>query len=235
MNDNNDLARPADRALASQAPTGLQPPAFDPSRGKEVLGIECEHHYGITTHASPLDGDIISAVYRLLRNWHPTLADDDHTWGNESRNGWSRIVIRKNEKSPRFAFNPYGAPDGPGALWFDLRYRIATRETIQNELADKLAQAQRLRDEAMRERPTKIGTKRAHKKWGYAETSEREAELIARRWPSFCGLARTGWQTRMHEHRQPAIATETREGGNAAGGAVHEGADPQGIAQEPHP
>ena len=80
-----------------------------------------------------------------------------------------------------------------------------------------MRRAAQWREDALRERPTKIGTKRAQKAWRYAEYAEREAAFVASRWPEFSGLPREGWQSRMHEHCQPRQALEARRGETGTG------------------
>lgn len=183
------------------------------ARPDEVFGIECEHHYGITTHPMPEDGDVAREVYRLIRGaWHAPredgggLSDDDHSWEyapTEHPDGWSHIVIRKNENSPLFAFKPWWVEDGPGARWFDQKFRVATRSLIEREIADSLQWAERWQADADRQRDTIRGRKARTKYSSLAESSRREAEMIRSRWPQFDGSARTGWQERMHRYRDP--------------------------------
>jgi hypothetical protein len=181
----------------------------------EVFGIECRHHYGITTH-DLVDGEpAADTVYRLMREvWHQErgggrgLRDDNHTWEAveaEKSDWFSRIRIIKNAKSPYFLLNPYRMPDGPGAFWFDQEYRIATRGLIEREAAEALDWADKWEADAARQRDTIRGRKARAKYLSWAQSKRREAELIASRWPQFAGSDRTGWQNRLHNPK-PRIA-----------------------------
>jgi hypothetical protein len=187
---------------------------FDPSRD-EVFGIECEHHYGITTHPLPADGNAGAEVYRLIREaWHrDTLTDENHTFEIvEEAEYWSRVVIRKNEKSPLFAFKPWWCDDGAGALWFTQAFRIATRRSIDAEIVDRLGWAARWQQDADNQRDSIRGRKARAKYSGYAASARREADLARSRWPEFEGAPRTGWQERMHCHRDPSVSGRSRNG-----------------------
>jgi hypothetical protein len=185
---------------------------MDDDGGRDVFGIECEHHYGITTHPMPEHGDAGREVYRLIREaWHAPrddydgLSDDDHTWSvkvAENPAWWSRVDITKNERSPFFAWRPNWVDDGPGAHWFSQSFRIATRATIEAEIADRLARAAKWQAEAERQRDTVRGRKARSKYTGLAAMARREAELVRSRWPEFDGSPRTSWQKRMHRHRE---------------------------------
>jgi hypothetical protein len=204
----------------------------DPARS-EVFGIECEHHFGITTHPLHADGDVGQEVYRLIREaWHPTLTNDDHTFEIvENEQGWSRVVIRKNANSPLFAFKPWWCDDGDGALWFSQAYRVATRALIEAEVADRLGYAHQWQKQSDEQRDTIRGRKARAKYRSLAESVRREAELARSRWPEFEGLARTGWQERMHQHRDSdgsGEAVETAQTGSTVG----ESAGPQDIAHD---
>lgn len=121
-----------------------------PENSREVLGIECYHHYGITLHQL-VEGEAPSdTVYRLVRElWFAPkgtdrdVTDENHTWENvENLDNFrfSEIVLRKNEKSPRFInilnLPSYMYSDGPGAKWFDQKYRVATVGMIAAEIAN---------------------------------------------------------------------------------------------------
>lgn len=181
--------------------------------GEEVFGIECEHHYGITTHPLPTDGNVGREVYRLIREaWHAPregggLHDDDHDWEiseADAPDHWSRVVIRKNARSPLFVLRPSWYDDGPGALWFSQSFRIATRGSIEREIADKLGWADRWEKEANGQRDSARGRKRRDKLLSFAKHSRREAQGIQSRWPEFDGTSRTEWQQRLHKHRDNA-------------------------------
>lgn len=188
--------------------------------GADLLGIECLHHYGITTHAFRDGQTVAETVYWLIRNaWHREgLTDDNHTWvviENEAPR-WSRILIKKNENSPPFALRPSWVSDGPGANWFSQEYRAATLTNIAWEVAGKLAFADRCEAEAGRQRDTIRGRKLRQKQVSLAVSARREAELIRSRWPEFAGLERTGWQARMHEHLVPSPSFESHAASDAS-------------------
>jgi hypothetical protein len=201
-------AAPGPRATApSQVPVSALR-ASVPSRG--AFGIECDHHYGITTHEFREGQSVAETVYWLIRNaWHTKgLTDDNHTWEvveNETPS-WSRVRIIKNDKSPHFALKPWWVDDGAGAHWFSQEYRVATRATIDAEVAGKLHFAANCRARAERQRDTIRGRKERSKQLRYADMAEREAESVKRRWPEYSGEQREGWQARMHEHRVPEQA-----------------------------
>lgn len=184
----------------------------DASNG-EALGIECKHHYGITTHEFREGMSVADAVYWLIRNaWHTEgLTDDNHTWVVVERDapGWSYIRIIKNDKSPRFVLCPMWCPDGPGATWFTHEFRVATITTIAWEVAGLLAQADRWDADAERQRDTIKGRKARKKYASLAASNRRNAELVRSRWPAAYRLERTGWQRRMHEHLVPVSSMET--------------------------
>lgn len=196
---------------STEPANGLRPSGFDPSR--EVFGIECEHHYGITTHPLPEDGDIGREVYRLMREaWHPPrddhggLHDDDHTWDvdlADNPDWWSRVNIIKNDNSPLFVFNPWRIADGPGAPWFDQKFRVATRGLIDREVADKLSWADRWEREAAEQRDTIRGRKARAKYTSLARMARSDANMIRSRWPEYDGTPRSGWQENMHRKDDP--------------------------------
>lgn len=189
------------RAAIGQGEQGSGAPAF---------GIECEHHYGITTHAFRDGQTPAETAYWLIRNaWHrEALTDDNHTWEvvECEAPSWSRIRIIKNEKSPLFALCPSWCEDGPGALWFSQEYRVASATTIAWEIAGKIAQAERCEGDAARQKDTVRGRKERRRYESIAAQCRREAEFIRSRWPEYQGCERAGWQKRMHEHRVPEDA-----------------------------
>lgn len=222
MQVNDDQVRASD----GLSPT-VEPVPVSPLRASipDAVGIECRHHYGITTHDFRDGMTVPEIVYWLIRNaWHTkALTDDNHTWEVVEKDpmGWSYIHIIKNEKSPRFVLRPSWHPDGPGATWFTQEYRIATFTSIAWEIADLLAWADRWDADAERQRDTIRGRKARAKYNSYAKTKRREAEIVRSRWPGFQGIERTGLQKRWHEHRVPAQ------------GMSAEGQDPQGLGATP--
>jgi hypothetical protein len=184
----------------------------------EVFGIECEHHYGITTHEFREGQTPSETVYWLIRNaWHAPreegggLTDDNHTWEAvevEQPGCWSHIRIVKNAHSPHWLMNPLHMPDGAGATWFSQNYRVATRWSIDAEIAGKIEWAGGCRTKAASERDTVRGRKSRSDRLRWAQTAEREAEMIASRWPAYSARERTGWQRRLHEHRVPSPSQE---------------------------
>lgn len=171
--------------------------------GDEVFGIECRHHYGVTTHKIVSGEDVAWTVYKLTRGWHPLreggygLTDDNHTWETvvADKPGWfSRLVIRKNALSPPFlAFPglrlPWWVDDGPGAVWFSQDYRIATRTLVAAEVADKDQFAARCLAEAEQQRDTIRGRKSAQKSRSTAGHVTSQARFIEKRWPQYLGTA----------------------------------------------
>ncbi|AXQ68722.1 hypothetical protein HOU00_gp403 [Caulobacter phage CcrPW] len=156
-----------------------------PEDAAEVLGIECDHHYGITTHDLVPGEDPAQTVYRLVRElWHPfrpereiNVLDDNHTWEVEyfdpkkdtfphtAPSGWGRVILRKNEKAPLF-INIFGAPswmydDGPGAVWFYQKFRAVTRGQKAAERAYDEAKIAQYTAEAERQKDTVRGRKAA--------------------------------------------------------------------------
>lgn len=103
-------------------------------------GIECDHHGhrndcdGIMTYPLVAGEAFADACYRITRQTHSFLDDENHTWvfepgrTDEYLPAWSQIIVRKNENSPRFLMKPQWVDDGPGALWFTVSYRIMTDE-----------------------------------------------------------------------------------------------------------
>lgn len=230
------------RATRSHASHGTALRRFRPSgfdQAQEVFGIECRHHYGITTHNIIQGVPVGHTVYRLIREvWHAPkgspydVLDDNHTWDvheAENPDWFSRVTLRKNERSPYFARIPGLAPalfDGPGEIWFSQEYRIATRGLIEREVADLLQWAERWQADAERQRDTIRGRKARGKYLSYASMKRREADLVRSRWPQFDGSTRTGWQERLHASAIEAGTAET-----AQTDSVHESAGPKGDAQ----
>lgn len=176
-----------------------------PASIPDALGIECEHHYGITTHDfrdGMTPGDV---AYWLIRNaWHiEALTDENHTWEivEKEAPGWSYVRIIKNEKSPRFALCPVWYPDGPGQTWFTQKFRVASVTTIAWEVAKHLTHAERWDADAIKQRDTIKGRKARTKYTRWAADARRSADLVRSRWPQAYRLERSGWQQRMHEYR----------------------------------
>jgi hypothetical protein len=169
----------------------------------EVFGIECRHHYGVTTHPIVPGEDIAWTVYKLTRGWHPLrdggygLTDDNHTWEVQpaARRDWfSRLVIIKNAKSPPFLSLPglrvpWWVDDGAGAKWFDQEFRLTTREMVAAEVAERDAHAARCLAEAERQRDTIRGRKAAQKALSLAGSFTSTARFIEKRWPQYLGAA----------------------------------------------
>ncbi len=170
-----------------------------------TLGLECNHHYGITTHDLRNGMTAGELTYWLIRNaWHTAaLTDDNHTWEivDTEAPGWSYVRIIKNAKSPRFLLCPMWYPDGPGQTWFTQEFRVATITNIAWEVAGHLAAADRWDADAAKQKDTIKGRKNRSRYTGYAKTERRLAELVRSRWPAVYQLERTAWQKRMHEHR----------------------------------
>lgn len=157
-----------------------------PENAAEVLGIECDHHYGITAHDLVPGEDPARTVYRLVREvWHApkpdrsiNVLDDNHTWEVEYFNpkddsrpqhtapsGWGRVIIRKNDKAPAF-INIFNAPswmysDGAGAVWFYQKFRAVTRGHLAAERAYDEAKIAHYTTEAERQKDTVRGRKAA--------------------------------------------------------------------------
>lgn len=192
--------------------------ALEPPKGRlghsvsvpDALGVECEHHYGITTHDFRDGMTAGELTYWLIRNaWHvDALTDDNHTWEvvEHDAPAWSYVRIIKNEKSPRFALCPSWYADGPDATWFTQEYRVATITNIAWEAAEHLTRADKWDADAVRQRDTIRGRKARLEYTRWAESERRIADLVRSRWPGAYGLPRTEWQNHIHEHRVPAQA-----------------------------
>jgi hypothetical protein len=176
-----------------------------PENAREVLGIECEHHYGVTTHALPASAEASEVVYRLVRDlWHPfkperhefNVTDDNHTWIVEmaEKPHWhSRVALFKNEKAPRFLTIPgirfpWWVEDGASARWFDQPFRVVTYGMIAAEVACDLDSERKYLDEAASQRDSIRGRKRASQCRSFAQAARWRAEgSIVSRWPQFYG------------------------------------------------
>jgi hypothetical protein len=156
--------------------------------GDIFYGVECRHHYGITIRPCELGVDIAAVAYNEMRDTHHFLTDDNHEWSVEWGKCWHRIVVRKNAKSPYFAFNPWRMPDGPGAIWFSHEFRSATRDKVNAEASEALSWAAKWRDEALLNKPSKAGCKRYSDKMRLVDDMERQARLAMMRWPQHVGL-----------------------------------------------
>lgn len=181
--------------------------------GRSILGIECRHHYGVTTHDLVEGQTVAETVYRLIRDvWHcdrpdraANVTDDNHTWEVDTRpGGWDRVVLRKNARSPRFLFCPAWVSDGDGAVWFDQEYRVATSEIIVAEVAELRAQQARRMADAARQRDSIRGRKERKRLTSLAEDSDRQVRLIERRWPDL------DWAL-IDPTRTPQVSHEFRE------------------------
>ena len=153
-----------------------------------IYGVECQHHYGITIRPCEAGVDMAAVAYNEMRETHTFLTDGNHDWSVEWSHSWNRIVVRKNEQSPYFAFNPWRLPDGPGAHWFSHKFRLASRNRLNAEVEERLSWAARWRDEALRNKQSKAGIKRYQKKLSLADSAEREARLAMARWPNHVGF-----------------------------------------------
>lgn len=168
-----------------------------PENADEVLGIECDHHYGITTHDLVEGETPAQTVYRLVRElWHPfrpehstNVTDDNHTWKvEESFEDYhhGRVILYKNEKSPPFFSLPglRWYDDGPGARWFDQSFRVVTFGVLAAEAANALKRADEYLIEAAAQKDTIKGRKAASKLQSYAQSARYFATgAIAARWP----------------------------------------------------
>lgn len=162
----------------------------------EVYGIELSHHYGYTTHLWDQVTPVEEVAYRITRAFHCGRDDDDpykvrddnHTWDSVPVHAeWARIRIFKNELSPYFAWNPCRAADGPGALWFDQRYRIATRARLDAEIAAQIRLAEVATAHALQQRDTVRGRKVRAKMLRSAEGDRSLAAQVRERWPQHLG------------------------------------------------
>ncbi|WP_066770151.1 hypothetical protein [Sphingobium sp. CCH11-B1] len=151
-------------------------------------GVECRHHYGITIKPCEAGVDIAAVAYNEMRETHHFLTDDNHEWSVEWGDCWNAIIVRKNDKSGYFAFNPWHMPDGPGAFWFRHSFRMATRNRVNAEVADHLRWAEKWRGDALRNKGSKAGVKRFLKTMSLAEDMERQARLAMKRWPHHVGF-----------------------------------------------
>jgi len=159
---------------------------------QRFFGIECRHHYGITTHPMPGPGQRPEdAVYRLIRDvWHPfnpdhetNVTDDNHTWNvSHFDTGWSCVEIIKNENSPEFALAPSWVLDGPGKTWFTQEFRIATDYTIAEEIADLEKSRDRWRKVAADQKDNVSGKRRRREHLMWADAADRRIDLVVRRW-----------------------------------------------------
>lgn len=168
-------------------------------RESEIFGIEVRHHYGVTAHPLVEGETPAQTVYGLVRGlWHKPkgsdsdVLDDNHTWEDvpaKEPQGFSRVRLIKNDKSPRFArilgLASWLYEDGPGATWFTCEYRVATRAMIDAEIADLMARAARWDADAQEQRDTIRGRKQRQKLRGFAANSRLQAALVAKRWPEF--------------------------------------------------
>ena len=174
-----------------------------PEDARSVLGIECNHHYGITLHPIVEGKTIADQVYKLTRGWHPARADgsgvtdDNHTWKDEPSEKpgrFSRIILFKNEKSPPF-INIFNAPswlfsDGPGAKWFDQFYRVATVGIIAAEIANNLRRRDEYLASALKfNEMTIVGRKNAVQRREWAADCLRLNRVLLKRHPQLAYLA----------------------------------------------
>lgn len=206
LNDNNE---DQDRSMWDCDYAPYLTPASEggkgPENAREVLGIECYHHYGITLHPVVEGEAIADTVYRLTRElWHPfkpereiNVTDDNHTWKNEPTSiagRFSRIVLYKNEKSP--AFNnilnrpSWAFQDGPGAKWFEQKYRLATVGMIAAEIANNFQRRSKWLTDADRYNVgTVAGRKNSEDRRRWAEDHLRLNRILISRHPQLAALA----------------------------------------------
>lgn len=165
---------------------------------ERVLGIESQHHFGIKCHRI-VDGEAFAdACYRLTRQFHPgrsdgyDVTDVNHTWrfeSNEVVDGWSRIVIVKNELSPKHfpirGLMWFGDENNVGATWFDHQFRIATQGTLDRERDQRLALGDKCDADAERQRDTIRGRKRRARYLAMAADYRRAAAFHYGRWERF--------------------------------------------------
>jgi len=159
-----------------------------PENAREVLGLEFDHHAGMRTRLIGEGETPEQVAYRYVRETHEFLTNDNHTWEFVKADGpdhWmSRIEVTKNENSGYFAFNPWGAPDGPGAHWFSNSFRVATVGMIAAEIDADFRRAQKYLDEAAEQRDSIRGRKRASQLRSFAHSALWLAEVApSRRWP----------------------------------------------------
>lgn len=175
-----------------------------PENAREVLGIECYHHYGITLHPLVEGERAAATVYNLTRTlWHKPRADglgvqdDNHTWEvkDASELGrFSAIVFRKNEKSPQF-INILNIPrwqyeDGPGAKWFDQKFRVVTVGIIAAEITNNFRHRNDYLKKALDDNEmTIVGRKKAQQHRAWATDRMRLNRVILMRHPQLANLA----------------------------------------------
>lgn len=159
---------------------------------ERAFGIECQHHYGITTHPFTAKASVGEMVYAQVRGWHPArengygLTDDNHTWrADYSSEGWSRVVIVKNAKSPLYERQPWWVEDGPGVTWFTQEFRVATQSRLNAEIAYHVKRAIATRADAARQRDTTRGRKARALYESFARGHDRLIGLVMKRWPEF--------------------------------------------------
>lgn len=147
-----------------------------------TLGLEWHYHAGVV--ALPLTGDHVAAAYANCRAKHTFLTDDNHTWSvTEPQDGHLQIVVRKNELSSYFVIKPWWVDDGPGALWFSDRYRIATEDTVRREWDRNVHWEARSLAEAEACQDTVRGRKAAKSARSSAYEAARLNRVLAKRWP----------------------------------------------------
>lgn len=183
-------------AEAASQPAG-QGQTEAPHSGGEATAIECRYHHGVTRHEPEPGETAEQAAYRLMRESHHFLTDDNHTWvvAPAERPEWfSRINVIKNERSGYFRFKPWWVDDGPGAHWFSHEWRVATLSMVRIELAALGQQAEGYRERAEDQRDTFRGRKEAKRLRSIASELERQQRVLVRRWPELLGpeFARTG-------------------------------------------
>jgi hypothetical protein len=160
-----------------------------PENARDVLGLECWHHYGFTPVVFLPGETAEEAAYRHVRETHHFLTDDNHTWKidlGEKPHWASSVDVTKNEKSGYFAMKPSWVQDGPGAHWFSQDFRVATVGMVTAEIEADRRRTKRYLDEAASQRDTIRGRKRAWQLRSFAIDSRWLAEgAPGERWPQF--------------------------------------------------
>jgi hypothetical protein len=152
----------------------------------DVYGIEISYHAGVPTYPLVAGETPEQTAYREMRERHSFLTDDNHTYRFEpaEKPEWhNRLVVIKNENSPRFLVRPWWVEDGPGAHWFTERWRVVTRGIIAAEAACERTNSARWAAEAEAQRDTVRGRKAAKKLRSMSSGAASVARWIEERWP----------------------------------------------------
>ena len=174
---------------------GFAVPASEGGRGpenaREPMGLEIDHHAGMKTVVLQPGETVEQAAYRAMRESHTFLTDDNHAWEvvpGQDAHWMSRLRVIKNENSGYFTRIPGLSwmilDDGPGAHWFDERFRLATVGMIAAEIEADRIKALAYDAEAAAERDTIRGRKRAQTLRNCAQAARYRGEVApGRRWP----------------------------------------------------